>query len=151
MSFGIPVNIATAAAGPLTGLRAGQSSRRRLRAAGTAGPFKRLQADQEQRTPPSTPMGPQYLSRNYGQDRSAEVEDNASSHCVRFADLGLQGSMTLAEPQQQIILIDQQASTTSYYPSGYAREPQRAGLQVDCCHQEICEPACEIGEIERDH
>ncbi len=46
-------------------------SGRRRRAVGTAGPFEGLRADREQRTPPSTPPGPQYLSRNYWQDGSA--------------------------------------------------------------------------------
>ncbi len=40
------------------------SSRRR--AAGTAGPFRGLRADQEQRTPPTTPPGPQYLQGTTG-------------------------------------------------------------------------------------
>jgi len=45
------------------------SSRRR--AVGTTGPFQGPRADREQRTPPSIPPGPQYLSRNYWPDGSA--------------------------------------------------------------------------------
>ncbi len=56
------------AAGPFTGLRAGGNSGRRRRAFGTAGPFQGLRADREQRTPPSTPQGPQYLPMSYGPD-----------------------------------------------------------------------------------
>ncbi len=43
--------------------KAASSSRR---AVGTAGPFQGPRADWEQRTPPSTPPGPQYHSRDYG-------------------------------------------------------------------------------------
>ena len=43
----------------------------RRRAVGTTGPFQGPRADREQRTPPSTPPGPQYLPRNYGSDGSA--------------------------------------------------------------------------------
>ncbi len=44
----------------------------RHRAVGsTTGPFQGPRADREQRTPPSTPQGPQYLPRNYGPDGSA--------------------------------------------------------------------------------
>ncbi len=43
----------------------------RRRAVGTTGSFQGLRADKEQRTQPSTPQGPQYLSRNYGPDGSA--------------------------------------------------------------------------------
>jgi hypothetical protein len=57
------------AAGQLTGLPAGRSSGRRRRAVGSAGPFEGIWADREQRTLPSTPPGPQYLSRNYGPGR----------------------------------------------------------------------------------
>ncbi len=63
------------AVGPFTGLRAGLSSGRRRRAAGAAGPsrdFQGLRAGPEQRTPTRTPPGPQYLSRDYGPDESAE-------------------------------------------------------------------------------
>ena len=59
------------AEGPLTGLRAGWSSGRRRRAVGTARSFQGLRADWEQQTPPSTPPGPQFLSRNYEPDGSA--------------------------------------------------------------------------------
>jgi hypothetical protein len=44
------------------------SSRRR--AVGTTGPFKGPLADREQRTPPSTPPGPQYPSGTMGRDGS---------------------------------------------------------------------------------
>jgi hypothetical protein len=36
------------------------------RAVGTTGPFQGPRANREQRTPPSTPQGPQYLPRDYG-------------------------------------------------------------------------------------
>ncbi len=52
------------AAGPFPELAAG--SHRCV--VGTAGPFQGLRADREQRKPPSTPQGPQFLSRNYGPD-----------------------------------------------------------------------------------
>jgi hypothetical protein len=45
------------------------SSRRR--AVGTTGPFQGPRADGEQRTPPSTPPGPQYPSGTTGRDGSA--------------------------------------------------------------------------------
>ncbi len=48
-----------------------EAASNRRRAVGTAGPFQGLRADREQRTPPSTPQGPQYLSRNYRPDGSA--------------------------------------------------------------------------------
>ena len=56
------------------------SSRRR--AVGTTGPFQGPRADREQRTPPSTPPGPQYHSRDYGPGwirRTAMPEYTAAS------------------------------------------------------------------------
>jgi hypothetical protein len=53
----------------------------RRQAVGTAEPFQGLLADREQRTPPSTPTGPQYHLRNYGPDgrRIAMQEHTAAS------------------------------------------------------------------------
>ncbi len=48
-----------------------EAANSRRRAVGTTGPFQGPRTDREQRTPPSTPPGPQYLSRNHGPDGSA--------------------------------------------------------------------------------
>ena len=60
----------------------------RRRAVGTAGPFQGIRADWEQRTPPSTPPGPQYLSRDYGPERirrMAMLEYTAASGLIDHA------------------------------------------------------------------
>ncbi len=51
------------------GQKEAASSRRR--AVGTAGPFQGLRADREQQTPPTTPLGQQYLQGTTGRDGSA--------------------------------------------------------------------------------
>jgi hypothetical protein len=70
------------AAGPFTGHGQGEAAGRRRRAVGTAGPFQGLRADREQRTPPSTPSGPQYdVSLVYGLPSFGAASDAALTPC----------------------------------------------------------------------
>ncbi len=57
-----------------------EAAGRRSRAVGTAGPFQGLLADREQRTLPSTPPGPQYLSGTTGRMDPPDGYHDAGVH-----------------------------------------------------------------------
>ncbi len=74
------------------------SSRRR--AVGIEGPFQGLRADREQRTPPTTPPGPQYLQGTTG--RTGLLRDYGPSF---YTPIDRQGSGLVAKRLLAVILF----------------------------------------------
>jgi hypothetical protein len=93
----------------------------RHRAVGTAGPFQGPRADREQRTPPTTPPGPQYLQGTTGRDGSA-------GWLYRSAPRQVDGTTTRPSGNGQTSQSDAREFGPSFYTPGLGPGSQVTGI-----------------------